>query len=299
MVNLALLGAGRWGQNYLKEAEKIHDLRIKYVIASTNKRLQNLSNQYIKLTNYKQILNDKTLDGVIVATPASTHFKLAKEFINKGFNVLLEKPYAMGEKEANELLDLSLKKKSIVLVGHLQLYNPAFLKIIEIIEDIGNILIIDFQAHSSPKRDDCPVIWDWGPHFVSMCLEITKDLPERISSKISKEKAYIQFNYSNGAVAIADLDRSDKKRRRIMTILGENGLIMFNEDAAKKIFHLQFFPSLKLNYPNYSKKTPLFLELQEFVKSIRKKGEPRTNLQNGKVLTELLDRVEALNPDAL
>ena len=292
MTTLALLGVGNWGQNYLKEAEKIPGLQIKYVVAATPERLNYLPDKYIKTTNYKQALEDKSLDGVIIATPAPTHFKLAREFINKGFNILIEKPMTMRTKEAQELLYLSRQKNSTVLVGHLHLYNPAFLKVIDIIKNVGKIQALYFQAYNSPIRDDCTLIWDWGPHFVSMFLEITKKLPSETHANIFKDKANIIFNFPGGAVAIADIDCKTREKKRILTVLGNKGLILFNDISDKKIILIRFFPTLKLSYPRYSKKSALLNELKQFISAIKSKKRPKTDLQHGLVITKVLEDIE-------
>lgn len=295
MVTLALFGVGNWGRNYLNEAEKIPGLQIKYVLATTSLSLKSLPDQYIKLTDYRQILKDKSLDGVIIATPASTHFKLAREFINRGVNILIEKPLAMSTKEAKELLYLSSQKGSIVLVGHLHLYNPAFLKVIEKLKKIGKIQFLNYQAHSSPIKGDCPIIWDWGPHFISMFLEITKKLPFETHSKKTYDRVNIIFKFPGGPVATADIDCRTSEKKRILTVLGNKGLILFNDSSDKKITLIRFFPEPKLSYPIYSKKSALLNELEHFVFAIKSKTRPKTDLSHGLLVTKILEKIDRLS----
>src|SRR3989344_6498148 len=123
MITLSLIGAGKWGKNYINT---IHSLSF-----------CELPDSYIKTKNYKELLNFNNIDGVIIATPASTHFQIAKAFLEKGFNVLIEKPLTTSYKAALKLYRIAEKTKSTVMVGHIFLYNPAFLKVKELIKSIG------------------------------------------------------------------------------------------------------------------------------------------------------------------
>src|SRR3989338_5360362 len=107
MVTLALVGAGSWGKNYLRAAKQIEGVEIKYIATSR--------------TDISEVPAE--LDGVIIASPAKTHYSLAKHFLELNQNMLIEKPFALSTMEANDLREIGKRSKSKVLVGHLQLYN--------------------------------------------------------------------------------------------------------------------------------------------------------------------------------
>src|SRR5260221_7500713 len=114
MITLGLIGKGAWGKNYIKTAKSISECTI--------------PDAYIKTTDYKDLLTKKDIQGIIIATLASTHFKIAKDFLQAGFNILVKKPVTTSQKEIEELVILQQKIKSVAMVGHEFVFHPAFQK---------------------------------------------------------------------------------------------------------------------------------------------------------------------------
>lgn len=282
MVNLALVGKGRWGKNYLKTLETVNGARLKYV----------------KTRNYPDLFEKDDLDGVIIATPSSTHFQIAKEFLKRGYNVLIEKPLTTNLADALKLKKLYNPKKSIVFVGHLQAYNPAFLKLKKLVKDIGQIRYISFEGLSSPIRDDTSVLWDWGPHGILLCLEVLGKMPNQVSARpINKlnSKLYdpvlVELIFPNKVSALLKFGWVYPKKIRELIIVGSKGTTVFDDTAGKKISYFEKRQP-KVLYPHYSSLSPLKAEVLEFIDCIKIGRRPKTDLNQGLQIAKIIHLAE-------
>ena len=124
-LNLAIIGYGYWGKICFKTLKNIPNICIKYIVTS-QKTLTTIPHSTHLLESWESLINKDDLDGVIIASPSSTHFKIAKAFINNKIPVFIEKPMTLCIKEANELLKLEKKYKQPVVVDHILLFSPAF-----------------------------------------------------------------------------------------------------------------------------------------------------------------------------
>src|SRR3989344_3759149 len=110
-VRVAVIGAGQWGTRIIKTLETLPDCEVVYVEAR----------------NYENLINKSDIDAVLVATPGSTHYRVALPFVKKGLPVFIEKPMTTSFKDAHILKQAAKKSGSLIFVGHIHLYNPAFL----------------------------------------------------------------------------------------------------------------------------------------------------------------------------
>ena len=133
---ICVIGAGGWGRNHINTLNKLNCL---YGIIDTDKSILNTYqdiNSYCKFFNNIDSSFDEDFDGYIIATPAETHYYIAKKLISHSKNILIEKPVCLTSKHANELYSLSIQNNSFIMGGHLLLFHPAFLKIKELLKII-------------------------------------------------------------------------------------------------------------------------------------------------------------------
>lgn len=171
---LALIGVGKWGKNYLHTVSALDNVEIKYICAQTQSTLNLFPNTYIKTLSIKDLMRNKDINGFIIATPGATHFAIAKQLLSLGHNLLIEKPLTTNYNQALVLQKIWQKKKPQVLIGHTYLYDPAYQVFNKKFERIKTIKSILFEGLCSPVRKDVSVIWDWGPHPVSLLLDLIK-----------------------------------------------------------------------------------------------------------------------------
>lgn len=295
MITLALIGLGRWGQNYVKTSRNIKELQIKYLCALSNKNLSKFGDEYIKTNNYYDLLKFDDIDGIIIASSASSHFQIARAFLLRKIPILVEKPMTNNLSDADKLMKVYNGVKSIFMVGHIFLYNSAFLKTIELSKNLGIIHNIEItDCSSGPFRDDVTPLWDWGPHSVSMTLELSKSLPVKVSAWMVDNYGLVlaRLVYKSGLIIFIKAGSICKVKTRQLIINGERGVVKFDDLAS---YHKvsKFSKGNKPFYPTYLRKEqPLRNQLIDFISCIKDQKQPKTDLRHGYQTIRILDRVE-------
>jgi len=301
MIRLALIGLGKWGINFLKSIEKTKDCEIKYIVAETEATLSQFPNSYIKATNYQDLLKYSDIDGIIIATPGSTHFVIAKIFIPKGIPLLIEKPLTLNYKEALLLKKLAIKNPSSIMVGHIYLYNPAYIKMKQLIKEIGKIRYLSFKGYNyGPFRDDMSVLWEWGPHGIAMSIDLFNKMPRSVTAwginTLRRETTlydtvFIRLLFDNNSTCLLECGWLYPLKRREMIIYGSTSSLIFDDLIDKKIkFFEHLGPTVNgkiikeeqpiISYPTYETGASLDLELEEFIKIIKENKKPKTDLDH-------------------
>ncbi len=259
---------------------------------------------------WKPILNRGDIDAVVVATPASTHAQLVREAMAAGKHVFVEKPLAMTQREADELIFLAKRKNKVLMVGHTFLYNPAvrFLKSFIEKEEVGDIYYIySHRLNLGQVRSDVNVWWNLGPHDVSILLYLMNErLPSSISvrgmdylQKDIEDVVFATLEWENGMLAHIQLSWLDPNKVRKMTIVGSRKMIVYDDVAEDKIAvfdkGVDRVPVLgeKMHYdqaahfhmhhrvgdvyiPKLEFEEPLKIEMEHFVDCVRSGATPLT-----------------------
>lgn len=247
--NLALIGLGYWGPNLLRNFINITNCNIRYCCDSDAEKLQETRRKFphiLTTQKYSEILNDESIDAVILATPTNTHFDLAVAALNAGKDVLIEKPMVQSFEQAKILVQLAKKKGRILMVDHTFLFNPAVIKIKELIDkgEIGKILYIDStRTNLGLFQKDVNVIFDLASHDFSIIQFILGIQPKQIStigkSHFNKqvEVAYITASYPGDIFAHIHVSWLSPVKVRRMLITGTKKMIVYEEETvpAEKI----------------------------------------------------------------
>lgn len=288
MVNLALIGTGRWGKNYIKTIKLLKDYC-------------ELPDKYIRNRDYRKLFKYQDIDGIIIATPAATHFKIAHDCLERGCNLLIEKPLTTNYNEAKKLEAINRRQKATVLVGHLQLYDPAYLKMKQMLKKVGKIQRLIYQGLQSPVRTDTTVLWDWGPHPISLFLDLIGKEPLSVSAKnSSKDIVHIDLKFPNQISAEIDIGWTTPKKKRYLSIEGTNGLLVLDSSSETKKLYFVDTKTLRkqaLDFP--TRHLPLELEISEFIRCIKSGKEPKTNLWQGVKIVKIIALVEKSLGDSL
>lgn len=304
MINLALIGVGQWGKNFITTIDTIPNSRLKYICATSSDTLNALSGKYIKTNDYKDLYKYSDIDGIIIATPGSTHFKIASEFIKRDFNVLIEKPLSTNYKDALNLQKIFNEKKVKVLIGHTLLYNPAFAVFQNLSKKIGKIRYIKFNmGNFGPFRSDISVLWDWGPHAISACLAILNKEPIKLrawglkSLKLKTnlyDTVLINLSYEAGLEVLAEVSWIFPLKKREIIIVGENDSIIFDDMKDNKLTYFKNLGEEKslISYPSYPKGAPLTIEVIDFINSIEKNSKPLSDTNLGVKIAQILSLAE-------
>ena len=185
MTKILLLGLGRWGTNHLRN---LNNLPIELFVAEiSDQRLEPARKLGLRserlTTNYKDFI--QKIDGVVVVTPAQTHFPLCKEFLEAGKDVFAEKPLTLKNEEAKALAELAARKGRILQVGHILRFDPATLWLRDAIQngEFGKVNMMrgHFGGFKRPRKDSGVMFAD-GIHFVDLFNFILGALPKSVQA---------------------------------------------------------------------------------------------------------------------
>lgn len=183
-LRLGLIGAGRWGRNFIRTIASVQGVRLA-ALASGNPASRLLVQADCRIErDWRLILDRALIDAVIIATPPALHAAMAAAAVEAGLPVLVEKPLTMNLAEANFLRDLVAKRNGFMMVDHTHLFHPAYRRLKEELQASGAIRALATRAgNMGPFRREAPVLWDWGAHDVAMCLDLLGASPSELAAR--------------------------------------------------------------------------------------------------------------------
>jgi UDP-2-acetamido-3-amino-2,3-dideoxy-glucuronate N-acetyltransferase len=152
MTEVAVVGSGYWGKNLVRN---FYELGVLKLVCDKNETLrEQFKEQYPELdvcSAYTDVIGSADIKAVVIATPAETHYALAKEALLAGKHVFVEKPVALMQEEGQELVELADENKLILMVGHILHYHPAVRKLKELIDtgELGKMVKLELRRISS------------------------------------------------------------------------------------------------------------------------------------------------------
>ena len=175
MINIALVGYGYWGPNVAKHLNNNPDIYFSYICDKREDRLNLAKSVYIGCVKYTldfaEILNDNDVDAVALAVETSAHFQLAKQALEAGKHVYIEKPFTSTALEAIELKTLAEKVKKIVHIDHIMIYHPFIQRIKDYLDsgEIGDIIYVDAsRMNLGQVKEDVNAMLDLAIHDLSI-----------------------------------------------------------------------------------------------------------------------------------
>ncbi|HRP01543.1 MAG TPA: Gfo/Idh/MocA family oxidoreductase [Candidatus Kapabacteria bacterium] len=245
MLRVAIIGCGYWGAHLIRNFNNSDLWQVSYLCDIDIAHLQNISKQYPGIpttTHYQDILNDSTIDAVVIASSSATHFQIAKDALLSGKNIWVEKPFTQDSKEAQELISLAKELNLIINVDHTYLYTSAIEKIKEIIDsgELGSIIYIDtIRINLGLFRHDENVLWDLAPHDISIInyihpiqaisVSATGNSYYPYSNKKLEEVAYITIKFADKSVAHINVNWLSPIKIRQMIIGGTKKMLVFDD----------------------------------------------------------------------
>ena len=310
---LAVIGCGYWGANLVRNFNNINVL--KSVVDTNEKSKQKVKKLYANIhfeTSYKNILKDKDIKAVAIATPANSHYSIVKDALNHGKHVFVEKPLCLDLKQGKKLLKISKEKKLKLMVGHLMLYHPAYIKMKECIKKglIGNIRYIYSNRLALGKlRKDEDVLWSFAPHDLSMILDLVKSKVSNVDAfggsyvkKNIKDTSLTSISFKNGTKGHIFVSWLHAYKDQKLVVIGERGMIVFADTQRNenKLLHFKHRVGWKGEIPlakkseakkipfNF-KKEPLSIECKSFINWIEKEKKPISDVNEGLEVLKVLN----------
>lgn len=289
-VKIALIGTGRWGSKILRTLDTMPGV----VMVSAGREAA------------------PDADAVIVTTPGATHVEVAMPLIKRGLPVFVEKPLVTNWRDALKLEQAAEVSRTLVFVGHIHLYNPAYLTAKKLIKKAGQLRQLRFESmNNGPIRDDMSALWDWGPHDVAAALDL---LGQPLSVQAWGQKilrpetdlydfAQIKLNYETPLTVLMSMGWLSPEKRKKMTAIGSRDTIIWDDTAEHKVaIYKTMGPKVtgqkvkvlepEIIYPEYDTTSPLTCELASFIACVQKKTKPPTNLKHGLDVIRILAAAE-------
>jgi len=174
MIRVGLIGYGYWGPNLARNLVEAADCQLGAVCDQRPERLAMASRRYpsVRTTrDAQEVIEDRALDAVAIATPVSTHFDLAMEALKAGKHVLVEKPIALTSLQAELLTDEARSRARVLMVDHTFIYTGAVRKIRELVASgaLGRIYYYDsVRINLGLFQHDVNVLWDLAVHDLAI-----------------------------------------------------------------------------------------------------------------------------------
>jgi len=256
MINVAVIGYGYWGPNLVRNFIENPSTNVSYVCDIDESRLKMIRYKNFRMkpvTNYQDIIKDDNVQLVAIATPVSTHYKIACDMLKAGKHVFIEKPMTLNSSQAEKLIELADKKNLIIFVDHIYIYTGAVRTVKSLLSSrgIGDIYYFDsIRVNLGLFQHDVNVIWDLAPHDFSIMDYLIDEKPVSIStigaSRVFgriEDIAYISVQFKNGLIAHFHVNwMSPVKIRRIIIGCSKKMIVFddLNVDEKVKVYDRGF-----------------------------------------------------------
>lgn len=272
-MKAGVVGIGKLGSIHLRIYREIKEIGKVIPVDIDKEKLASCGN-LSGFCDYRQ-LKDK-VDLVSIATPTSTHFEIAKFFLENKIPVLVEKPLTQNTEEAKKLLALAKTKKTLLFVGHVERYNNAYLAAKKI---INNPLFIECHRLSHyPRRSlDISVVLDLMIHDLDIILDLVKDKIKKIDAKgvkvlsPSEDIVNVRLTFEKGCVANITASRISAKRERKIRLFTHNCYISLDYAEQKVEIYKKEKDNITKELLSINKEEPLKKEINEFVNLVKAK----------------------------
>jgi predicted dehydrogenase len=324
MLKVAVVGCGVWGMNYLRVFSELPDSVVVGACDQSDERLALVHKRFPSVRLFgvlQQVLYDPEIEAVVIATPATTHYEIARECLRHGKHVLVEKPITTRVEEGEELIELAEAGKLVLMVGHTFLYNSGIRKVKECMvqEEFGRVYYLHAtRTNLGPIRQDVNAIWDLASHDVSIFNFLLDSQPlwvsatgARLLNNCREDVGFITLGYPDSILGNVHVSWADPNKVREVVVVGSNRRIVFddmNNLERVKIFEKGVTPSetevdsfgeFKLLVrdgdivsPKVDASEPLTNQGTHFLECIERGKRPLTDGRNGVDVVRVMQAVE-------
>lgn len=318
---MAVVGLGYWGPNWVRNLYQGKCARRVIACDLDAKRRGHISQLYsgVETTDsYQDVLDDPDIEGIVVATPVSTHYSMAQRALEADKSVLVEKPLATSSAEAASLVRIARERGKTLMVGHTFEYSSPVLKIRDIIQsgELGEIFYISsVRANLGLFQRDVNVAWDLATHDISIILMLMGGrVPESVScqgeshySRGVEDVALLTLKFSRNVIAFIHVSWLDPDKIRRTTIVGSRKMLVYDDTATQEKIRIydkgvtaqpyyDTFGDFQFSYrygdiqiPRIEEKEPLQQECLHFVECIRSGDAPKTDGLSGLRVVSVLE----------
>lgn len=315
LKNIALIGAGAWGKNHLKNLSQMGVLHsVSEPSESTTDARKKDFPEVLFFDDYRDMLNNPDVTAVVIAVPASLHYEITRECLLAGKDVLVEKPLALTARRGEELMRMAVERDRILMVGHILQYHPAVLKLKTLIDskELGDIrYIYSNRLNIGKLRTEENVLWSFAPHDISLIIMLMNgEEPVHVRAHGG---AYINpdifdttltsLEFNSGVKAHVFVSWLHPFKEQKLVVVGSQQMAVFDDMNDDKLcLYPHKIAMVDGNIPVAHKADsrsvevdaaePLRQELIHFVKCVKNRVQPRTDGWEGIKVLQVLEKAE-------
>ena len=316
MTRVAHAGVGGWGKNVARVVGELTELA--WVVDTDEARQVEYAARYPHARvsgSFSDALADGSVDAVTIATPVPTHYALAKEALEAGKHVFVEKPPAMRSEEMEELVDLARANGLVLMPGHLLLYHPGLQKVKELVDsgELGDVACVyGNRQNLGVIRSNENALWSLGVHDLSVILWLLDEEPvEAVAHGVDylqkgiEDVVFCFLRFPSGRVAHMHLSWLDPHKMRRMTVVGREKMVVFDDmELERKVTVYEKGPwepaqsygewrtrTGDIFSPKIANAEPLRLELEHFLRLVQNGPGDHREAADGLAVVRALDRL--------
>lgn len=316
-IGLGIIGAGRWGINHVRTANQLLGKNLKFVCdfnSAAADKVAGVSSEIPFTTRLEDVIENPEINAVVIATPAETHYEIAKKALMKGKNVLVEKPITLISTHARELVEIADRKDMKLMVGHVLLYHPAVKKIKEMMTEdkIGRLqYIYSNRLNLGSIRTEENILWSFAPHDISVIQFLLESNPVYVDAKGAtilqseiEDTTVTYLSYPGNIHAHIFVSWLHPFKEQRLVVIGDKGMVVFEDSL--KTDKLKFYPkgfkningSLQkfegdFEVVEFADQQPLSEEQKHFFNSIINNKRPLTDGVHAVEVLEILEKAQA------
>jgi predicted dehydrogenase len=312
--HIAVIGAGYWGVNHVRN---FHELGVLSMVCDTSRSsLAKIAEMFPGVrveTDIDSAILSSGVRGVVIATPAETHYALARAALEAGKDVLVEKPLTLDVSEGERLVDLAAKRSAILMVGHLLEYHPAVLRLRQLIEsgEIGELrYVYSNRLNLGKVRREENILWSFAPHDIAIILRLIGAWPNRVAvtggtylQPSIADVTVTSIEFPTGVRAHIFVSWLHPYKEQRLVVVGSKRMAVFDDvlkDGKLVIYDqgVEFVNGEPVTRKNegvaeeIDAAEPLRLECLQFLECIETRRQPLTDGESGLRVLRVLDAAE-------
>ncbi len=325
MINVAVIGAGYWGPNLIRNFAACGETNLIAACDKDLRRLQEVLEPYPAVESFDEVdalLARDDIDAVAVATPVSTHGPIGLAALRAGKHVLMEKPMAASVREAEQLVSTAAEAGLTLMVDHTFIYSGAVRKIKEIVDsgELGDLYFVDsVRINLGLFQHDVNVVWDLAPHDLSIMDHLIGRLPRSLSafgtchaddqSEI-EDVAYLNLDFGGRMVASFHVNWLSPVKIRHFVIGGSRKGLVYNDLVSDEIVRVydrgitvsqdpEAKRGMLINYrtgdvwaPHIDRTEPLSRMVAHFAECVAQRKRPITDGESGLRIVRILEAAQ-------
>lgn len=313
-IKIGLIGLGYWGKNILRN---LCELGCLHTACDLNPEIIEERKKVFPAIKYatdvEEILQDADIKAVAIATPAVTHYELAKRALQADKDVFVEKPLALNSGDGRDLVELAQEKEKVLMVGHILQYHPAVIKLKDLIKkgELGKIqYIYSNRLNIGKLRVEENILWSFAPHDISVILMLAGD---ELVGVHSFGKDYLNEGIQD--VTLTTLQFRNETRAHIfvswlhpfkeqkLVVVGSKAMAVFDDMTEERLFiypHTIEWQDGRIpiahkaeRYPaRVDMAEPLKEEMKHFLECVQNRKAPKTDGNEGLRVLAVLEEAE-------